>query len=107
MPDVASFLKTHGQPVFSVNAEESLAETARRFGEKVGGRKYSLAVVCDDDDRPVGVITLGDIVYALATREAAASGLAVREAMTTNVIAAGPDDDIGDLLRTMAEKDIN
>ncbi len=106
MPTVTSFLKTHGRPVLTVNASDTLVETARRFGEKTGGQKYSLAVVCDGDGRPVGVIALGDIVYAIATHAAAAVDLTVERLMTSEIIAASPNDDVRDLLRLMADKDI-
>ena len=106
MTTVDSFLSTHGRPVFSVRADDSLAKTANQFGEKTGGRKYSLAVVCDQRHRPVGVIGLGDIVHALAEHGPDAAALPVREAMTTDIIAAHPGDDMRELLRTMAENDI-
>lgn len=106
MTNVAAFLKTHGRPVFTANVSDSLADTAEKFGEKTAGRKYSLAVVCDSDDRPVGVIGLGDIVFALAKHRSGASDLPVRNIMTSSIISAGPGDDIRDLLRVMAERDV-
>lgn len=106
MPTVAAFLKTHGRPVFTVDAGDTLVETARRFGEKTGGQKYSLAVVCNGDSRPIGVVALGDIVYALATHASATAELPVEQVMTSEIIAADPNDDVRELLRLMAEKDI-
>jgi CBS domain-containing protein len=106
MTTVQSFLQTHAQPALTVNINDNLAKTARSFSETVGGRKYSLAVVIDDEGRPVGVIGLGDIVYAFGQEEAAASKLLVKDVMTPRMITAGLDDEIHDLLRQMAESEI-
>lgn len=103
---VEQFLTTHGRPVFTVSSGDTLADTARRFAEKTGGRKYSLAVVCDGGGAVVGVIGLGDIVYAIGQHRGAAAELPVSDVMTSTIIAADPADDIRDLLRVMAENDI-
>lgn len=106
MTSVQHFLTTHARPVFTVGGGDTLSDTAKRFAEKTGGRKYSLAVVCDEEGKAVGVIGLGDIVYAFGQHRGAAADFLVRDVMTATIIAADPSDDVRDLLRVMAENDI-
>lgn len=104
--NVEKFLKTHQRPVLTARSGDTLAETARRFGELVGERKYSMAIVTDDDERVVGVISLSDITYALGRHGAQAADMQVGQVMTANVVAADLQDQIDDVLKTMAEKHI-
>jgi CBS domain-containing protein len=92
--------------VFTVHPDFTLAEAARRFAQPTGGRKFSLAVVSDADDKVLGVVSLGDISYALATHEEKAASMLVRDVMTKDVLTCSIDEDIEDVLRIMAEKGI-
>ncbi len=103
---VKRFLKRHERPVLTVRANETLADTALKFAEPVEGRKYSVAVVTDDDERVVGVVSLGDLTYALGQHRAQSAEMLVGQVMTAEVAAAHVGDDINDLLKTMAERDI-
>ena len=47
--NVETFLKSHGQSVFTLSPDESVADAALRFSELTGQRKYSLAIVCEGD----------------------------------------------------------
>jgi CBS domain-containing protein len=103
---VSKLLRLHGMLVFTVHPDFTLAQTARRFASPTGGRKFSVAVVSDADDKVIGVISLGDISYALATHEEKAAGMLVRDVMTKKVLSCSLDDDIEDVLRIMADKGI-
>ena len=103
---VSKLIRLHGMLVFTVYPEDTLAETARRFAHPTAGRKFSLAVVSDAEDTVVGVVSLGDISYALGKHEERAAKMLVRDVMTTNVLTCSIDDDIEDVLKTMAESGI-
>lgn len=103
---VERYLGKYGGPVFTVSPETTVAETARRFGHHIEGKRYSLAVVTDGTKRVVGVVSLGDITYAVGQHEERTPHMLVKDIMTTNVETCGPDDVIEDVLKTMAERGI-
>ncbi len=103
---VSKLLKLHGMLVLTVHPDFTLAEAARRFAQSVGGRRFSLAVVTDHDDKVLGVISLGDISHALGEYEGDAAKLLVKNVMTTGVCSCGLDDDLEEVLKAMAEKGI-
>lgn len=103
---VSQLLKLHGMLVLTVHPDVSLAEVARRLGRPVGGRRFSLAVVTDTDDRVLGVISLGDVCHALGEYERDAATIPVMNVMSTEVYACTPDDNLEDVLRVMADKGI-
>lgn len=103
---ISKLLKLHGMLVFTLHPDLTLAEAARRFAQSVGGRRFSLAVVATPDDQVVGVISLGDIAHALGEHEENAPKMLVRDVMTTNVLSCGLDDDIENVLQTMADHGI-
>lgn len=103
---VSRFLHLHGTLVITVREDNTLVETARRFSQPTGGRKFSLAVVCDDTDKLMGVISLGDIAYALAQHAERAAQMLVRDVMTTDVATCAPDDSVEDVLKAMAKRGI-
>jgi CBS domain-containing protein len=103
---VSKLLKMHGMLMLTLHPDVTLAEAARRLAQTVGGRKFSMAVVCNFDDQVLGVISLGDITYALGQKEDKAAQMLVRDIMTTDVITCSPEDDIEDVLKTMADRGI-
>jgi CBS domain-containing protein len=103
---VSKLLKLHGMLVLTVHPEFTLAEAARRFTQSVGNRRFSLAVVTNHDDQVLGVISLGDISHALGEHEEKAATMLVKDVMTTDVTACSLDDDLEDVLRTMAGQGI-
>ncbi len=103
---VSKLLKLHGMLVLTVHPDFTLAEAARRFATSVGGRRFSLAVVTNHDDQVLGVISLGDISHVLGEHEGDAAKMLVRDVMTTDVTSCSLDDDLEDVLRTMADKGI-
>ena len=104
--NVEKFLETHQRHGLTVHPEDTLVDTARKFEEMVGGRKYSVAVVTGGDGRVVGVISLSDITRALAQHGGGAADMQVGTVMTTDVAAARLGDQISDLLETMAKRDL-
>jgi len=103
---VSKFMKLHGMLVLTVHPDFTLAEAARRLTQRVGGRRFSLAVVADIEDRLIGVLSLGDISSALGEHEDKAAGLLVKAVMTTDVATCGPDDELEAVLVRMAETGI-
>jgi CBS domain-containing protein len=103
---VSKLLKMHGMLVLTLHPEMTLAEAARRFAQPVGGRKVSLAVVCDSEEQVLGVTSLGDLTYALGQQEDKAAGMLVRDVMSRDVTTCGLDDDLENVLQTMADRGI-
>ena len=103
---VERFLGKYGGPVFTVRPEETVAEVSRKFGEPTGGRRYSVAVVTDDDEKVKGVVSLGDITWTVGRLEEKAPKLPVGSIMSEKIISCGPDDLLQDCLKTMAEHGI-
>jgi CBS domain-containing protein len=103
---VSKLLKMHGMLVLTLHPEMTLAEAARRFAQPVGGRKVSLAVVCDSEEQVLGVTSLGDLTYALGQHEDKAAGMLVRDVMSRDVTTCGLDDDLENVLQTMADRGI-
>lgn len=103
---VSKLLKLHGMLVLTLHPDMTLAQAARRFAQTVGGRKFSLAVVCDGEERVLGVISLGDLTYALGQQEDKAAGMLVRDVMSREVIICNPEDDVESVLQTMADRGI-
>jgi CBS domain-containing protein len=103
---VSKLLKLHGMLMLTVHPEFTLAEAARRFGQPVGGRRFSLAVVTNHEDQLLGVISLGDIAHALGEHEEQAVRMLVKDVMTTNVVSCSLDDNLEDVLKIMADHGI-
>jgi CBS domain-containing protein len=103
---VSKFIHLHGTIVLTVNPDFTLVETARKFAQPVGGRKLSLAVVCDDTEQVIGVVSLGDMNYALARHGEKAAQMLARDVMNTEVATCAPDDNVEDVLQSMAKKGI-
>jgi CBS domain-containing protein len=100
---VSKFLKMHGMLVLTMRPDFTLAEAARRFAQPVGGRRFSLAVVTDVEDRVLGVVSLGDLTYALGQHDEKAAGMLVEHVMTTEVASCAPDEDLEQVLEKMAD----
>lgn len=103
---VKEFLADRGREMLKLRRDERVSDAALRFSHSPEGRKYSLAVVVDDGDRLAGVFSLGDIVFAFGTLKAELLAKTVGDIMTTKVAVAKAEDDLVDLLKGMAEKQI-
>ena len=89
---VQRFLDRYGHSALTFRDSDPIADAANLFHTTVDGNKYSMAVVLDANDLVVGVLSLGDIVFALHRH---------REKIFSLTVA-----DIMSLLKTMAERDI-
>lgn len=103
---VQRFLDRYGHSALTVRNSDSIVDAANLFHTTVDGKKYSMAVVLDADDLVVGVLSLGDIVYALHQNREKIFSLTVADIMSKTIHAAKPSDDILALLKTMADRDI-
>jgi len=103
---VARFLDTYGHVALTIGPDESVVDACTHFGETVEGRKYSMAVVVDHDRRVVGVLSLGDIVYALRSFGAEVVNKRVADIMSTNVVTTTPDESLVGALKLMTQHHI-
>ena len=103
---VKRFLDRYGHSALTLRDADSIADAANLFHTTVDGKKYSMAVVLDSAEMVVGVLSLGDIVYALHQHRERIFALTVADIMSKSVHAARLGDDILALLKLMAERDI-
>jgi CBS domain-containing protein len=100
--NVDSVLKTGHSQVLTVRPGDTVLEVAQLFK----GKRSGMAIVCDDDSRVIGVVSLGDIVHAIGERAGEALNLPVEKIMTSEVAVCEPDDEIEIALETMKERGI-
>ncbi len=103
---VDEYLGKQGGPVLTVKPGDTMAEAARRFSEPVGGKKYSCAVVVDDDGRVLGMLSLGDITWFVGRLEERAPKLEVRNMMTEDLVSCGRKELLEEVLGRMADRGI-
>lgn len=103
---VKQFLEKYGHYALTVRKNELIIQAAKRFSDTVYGKKYSVAVVLDDDKTVCGILSLGDIVHAVHTKGTQMFGLFVSDIMTSNVKTAGINDRIISLLEKMKELEL-
>ena len=103
---VEDFLGKRGGPVFTVKPTDTMSEAARGFAEPIGGKRYSCAVVVDDDDKVLGMVSLGDIVWFVGRLEERAPKLEVRNIMTEDVVSCTRGEMLEDVLKRMADRGI-
>lgn len=99
---ISDILKAKGSDVVTVGPGDSLAAAARRIAD----RKKGLAVVCNDQERPLGMISVIDINRAVADHEERAPGMAVRDLMTTDIIVCAPGDSVEEALERMTTHEV-
>lgn len=100
------FLAEKGNGALVLDPEETLADAALRFSETPEGRKYTVAVVTNPDNQILGMLSLGDIAHALAVHKRNVTTKTVAEVMSKDNCVAHPDDDLQDLLKIMAAKEV-
>jgi len=98
---VREILNEKGRRAVTARAEETLLDAARRLSsERVGA-----LVVVDERRAPVGVLSERDLVRMFAAHGCEAlARTPVAEAMTREVVVAGPDDDREAVAATMTER---
>ncbi|MEI6559257.1 MAG: CBS domain-containing protein [Rhodospirillaceae bacterium] len=100
------FLDQYGHSALTIRDTDSIIDAASHFHASVGGKKYSVAVVLDDNFLVVGVLSLGDIVFAIHQHMEKIFTMSVADIMAKQIHAAKLSDDIVSLLKRMAELDI-
>lgn len=103
---VEEYLGKHGRAVLTVKPTHTMAEAARGFSEPIDGKKYSCAVVVDDEEKVLGMLSLGDITWYVGRLEERAPKLEVRNMMTEDVVSCGRKELLEEVLGRMAERGI-
>ena len=67
---VSKFMKLHGMLVLTLHPDFNLAEASRRLAKSLGGRRFSVAVVTDVEDKMIGVISLVSTYSAKSSQQA-------------------------------------
>lgn len=88
--------------MLKVSAHDTVEQVAAQFEKKHIG----LAMVCDEHDHLIGVVSLGDIVHALGERGSETAGLPLRMIMTSEIATCGPHEDIEEVLKRMKAEDV-
>lgn len=99
---VERVLQNFPHAVLKVHPNDTVADVSTQFEKKHVG----FAMVCDEGDHLVGVLSLGDIVHAIGQRGAEAIDLPVRMVMTSDVATCDLKEDIEQTLKKMNEQDI-
>ena len=70
-------------------------------------RKYDVdSIVVLDHGDPVGIVTEGDIISELVSKDMKPSEVKLKDIMTTPLITASPDDSLSDIAKMMARERI-
>ncbi len=100
---VKNLLESKGKDVVSIDAASSVEDAIR----VMNGRKISAVMVTDHCDN-VGIFTERDVVRCYVSKEGGKKfrDIAVKDAMTTDLIVAKMDDDLNQVMAVMVEKNI-
>lgn len=96
---IKTILATKGSKVITIRADATLKEAV----EILAQNNIGAMVVVDETGKPVGILSERDIVREAARNEKAFAQ-PVSAAMTKDVIAGSPQDDLKSALKTMTEK---
>ena len=89
--------------VSSCSPDNNLAELSKMMRNHRCG---ALPIV-DSSKRVTGIITDRDICIALGTRDSRASDVLAREVSSRGCVSCSPDNDVRDVLRTMATQEVS
>lgn len=103
---VESYVAEYGDKVLTVNPNDTVAQVARKFADMIGNRRYSVAVVCEEESKVVGVVSLGDITWTVGRLEDKAPSIEAHHIMTKDVETCGMEDLLDDVLKRMAKAGI-
>jgi IMP dehydrogenase len=99
---VRQLLGSKGREVVTSEAENTVEDAIRSLQL----RKISALVVADHG-RPVGIFTERDVLRCyVATDGKSFKEIALREAMTTNLVVAELDDDLNDIMAVLIDRNI-
>lgn len=96
-------LKMYPLPLLIVKPSYLVGDIARLYSEKHTG----IALVCDETDRLMGLISLGDVVHAVGQRGAVALELPASAIMTSALTTCTPTDEIATALDAMVKAGVH
>lgn len=99
---VCDLLKSKGQKVITIQPQESIFIAMKRLLEY----KIGALIVCDQDQKMVGIISERDILQAVYHDRNALEQKNVHDVMTANVIVAIPDDEVDYVMGIMTQNRI-
>lgn len=99
---VVDLLKSKGQKVITIGPEESMNIAMKRLLEY----KIGALVVCDQEQKMIGIISERDILQAIYHDRNAVDQKKVQDVMTTNIIVAIPEDEVDYLMGIMTQNRI-
>jgi len=100
--NVEQLLKTKAAEATVIGPERTIGATARLLAE----RNKGLALVCDADDKLLGVVSVIDISRAVGEYGDCAPAMAVEAIMTTDFAFCRLEDSAEDVLRKMTERSV-
>ena len=95
-------MQLYHREILKVHREDTLVVVSRQFERK----RTAVAMVVDDDDRLVGIVSLGDIVHAIGEHGAGAVYLPVRMIMSYDPVTCQPNELAENAVKKMAEHDV-
>lgn len=99
---IEQILKTKGNEVKTVNAEDTLQVAARELDVA----RIGAVVAVDRDGAVIGVLSERDIVRQAARNGPSALDMSVADAMTRDVITASPAESVESCLSVMSDRRI-
>ncbi len=100
--NVRELLVTKGKDVVSMDGENTVEDAIR----SMHSRKIS-AILITENGRPIGIFTERDVVRCYISIEGKPfKDALLRDFMTTNLIVAEPEDEIGSVMSVMVQKNI-
>ena len=95
-------LREKGRPVYTMAGNQSVEDAVNLMS----GKKVS-ALIVTENDQPIGIFAERDVFrYYLRDKTAVPAETALQNAMTGNLIAAAPEDDVGRVMAIMMKADI-
>lgn len=95
-------MRVRPREILTVHAEDTLADVSRQFERK----RTAVAMVVDEPQHLIGVVSLGDIVHAIGERGAGALSLPIRTIMSYDVATCEPGEPAESALQKMTERDV-
>jgi CBS domain-containing protein len=101
------FLQKYNHGVLTVSPNNTIVEAASCFfSDDADSKKHSIAVVVDDNNHVVGVLSLGDITYGICCFRQDIVKMLVKDIMTSNIYTAEIKDDVASVMERMAKHNI-
>ena len=99
---VKSLLKSKNKKIVSLDPDSSVEDAIRLMHKK----KIS-AVMIMEEDRPVGIFTERDVVRSYIAKDGKKfRQIPLRDVMTKKLVVAGKNDNLGDIMAIMVQKNI-